>query len=225
MSADRSQFVGLHAACRAFLRGEDAAHSQQDHSQQDHSQQAHSQQCPTCAGLLAARPVFGRAMANVPLPAELRSRAMVERVLESVIAQAESSPLGAALEETLTVANSLPSAAEAAGNGSEAADLLAAMPLQESPVAGRLAGHLAASALIDEPAWRSVQASIYGRVRAEAASRRRLWPLGAVGAAAAAVLFLMLMRESPAERPEIVFADLTALPNVDFAILRYGPPR
>ena len=134
MSADRSQFVGLHAACRAFLRGEDAAHSQQDHSQQDHSQQAHSQQCPTCAGLLAARPVFGRAMANVPLPAELRSRAMVERVLESVIAQAESSPLGAALEETLTVANSLPSAAEAAGNGSEAADLLAAMPLQESPV-------------------------------------------------------------------------------------------
>jgi hypothetical protein len=170
-------------------------------------------------------------MANVPIPAELRSRAMLERVLETVIAQAEASPLGAALEQTLTVANSLPDGTELGGEDAAAAELLAASsplqesPLQESPVAQRLAGHIAAKALVDAPAWQSVQASIYGRVRAEAASRRRLWPLGAVGAAAAAVLLLMLLRDSSPKRPEIAFADLTTLPNVDFAILRYGPPR
>jgi hypothetical protein len=176
--------------------------------------------------LLAERPALGRALANVPIPAELRSRAMLERVLETVIAQAEASPLGAALEQTLTVANSLPDGTELGGEDAAAAELLAASsPLQESPVARRLAGHIAAKALVDASAWQSVQSSIYGRVRAEAASRRRLWPLGAVGAAAAAVLLLMLLRDSSPKRPEIAFADLTTLPNVDFAILRYGPPR
>lgn len=199
--------AALPQACRAFWRESLAAGGAPSAE--------HVASCAGCAARLAAVPkVRAALLAKPPVPPALASRAMLESVQERIVADAEASPLGTALAQAWTVVPAPERHVEAADlpTGSLAAPLrrrLATPPPAVPPLA-----------------WGRVQASIVGRVRAEAVARRRVWPFGAAaGAAAAAVLLLLLLRDQPVRPPEIVFLDLAAPPNVDFAILRYGPPK
>lgn len=209
-SADSAAPKGLAAlpqACRTFLREALAAGGS--------PAPEHATGCAACAArVAAAAQIRSAALTAPPIPATVSGRAMIERVQEQIVAAAEASPLGAALAQAWTIVPAPERPVEAADvpTGSLAAPLrrrLATPPPAVPPLA-----------------WGQMQASIVGRVRAEAVARRRVWPLGAAaGAAAAAVLLLLLLRDQPASPPEIVFMDLAAPPNVDFAILRYGPPK
>lgn len=140
---------------------------------------------------------------------------MLERVEASVVRQAEESRLGQVL------AASMPVDVAAAATEVSVAEAVVAVPpgLLESSLAEQLRS---TSVRVSPASWRTVQASIYGQVLADSTSRRRYWPLAAAGAAAAAILLLVLLSEGTSKPPEIVFADLATMPNVDFAILRYG---
>ena len=182
--------------------------------------QAHLQSCTFCAQRLAAGQRLGEALKTRPAsPAELFSPAMLDRVRERIVAQGEASEFGQ------TLARAMPVAEVPAAGADELSDAGAGWSggLLESAVGKHVAfvGPVETGPLL----WRRVQVSIYGRVLADSASRRRLWPLGAAGAAAAAIFLLMLLRQGTIRTPEIVFTDLASAPNVDFAILRYGAPR
>lgn len=199
--------AALPQACRTFLREALAAGGVPDTK--------HAASCAGCAERLsAALRIRSALLATPPLPAAMTGRAMLERVQERIVADAEASPLGTVLAQSLA-------AVPVPERQVEVADV------PTSPLAAPLRQRLATPPPTVPPlAWGRVQASIVGRVRAEAVARRRVWPFGAAaGAAAAAVLLLMLLRDQPTRPPEIVFMDLAAPPNVDFAILRYGPPK
>lgn len=201
------------AACRAFLRQALGALAA-DGGVSEHAQSQHAQSCAFCAERLAAGLTLARALGERPAsPPELASRDMLDRVRERIVAQAEASVLGEAIAAGMPV-EGMPDAAVSREAGWPEGLLESAVgPAIESPPS------------VGPLVWRRVQASIYGRVLADTATRRRIWPLGAAGAAAAAVFLMMLLREGTSRPPEIVFTDLATAPNVDFAILRYGAPR
>ncbi len=181
---------------------------------------AHLQSCSFCAQRLAVGQGFGEVLKSRPIsPPELSSAQMLDRVRERIVAQSEGSELGQTMARVMPEVE-VPVAAAASD---ESAGAGWPEELLESAVGQHVAS--ASPVEVGPLLWRRVQVSIYGRVLADSASRRRFWPLGAAGAAAAAIFLLMLVRQGTIRTPEIVFADLASAPNVDFAILRYGAPR
>ncbi len=185
-----------------------------------HTGTGHTAGCAFCAqrreAALRLSPAL-RARPTVPANVALGSRTLLDGIYERAIELAEESPLGRLVGDAV---------AEVPAPDAAAAGAVWAEPLLES---GLARATMVPPPALGAAAWREVRTSIFDRVVAEAATRRRYWPLGAAGAAAAAILLTLLLHEGRPRAtdiaPDIVFADLNTAPNVDFAILRYGPNR
>lgn len=139
-----------------------------------------------------------------------------EGVLERIVEAAEASPFGQA------VAAAMAAPAESKGTAEAAS-------LAESAAVGELGATLTdrlRSVPSGAPTWLQVRAAVLAPAPARRAARALLW-VGA-GVAAAAVAVLLLQPEPRPAAPEIVFADIQALPASGFspmAVLRHGGGR
>lgn len=207
---DRSR-PGLPKACRDFLREALA-----DPASVDVTRRAHAGECVFCAARLAARSALAKALSRRPSPpselaTELASKALLESVYSRVVEQAESGPLA-----NLLACKPQPPASEEEMGWPES--------LLQTDL-GRQA-IVPPARPVPDAVWSGVRTSILVALVAHTArSARRHWAIGIAGAAAAAILFSLLVSEGTHPPPEIVFKDLDTMPAVDFAILRHGAIR
>ena len=212
----------LPAACRAALRellhGRSTGAGEETRAGRD--ARAHAAECPDCTARLRAADRLGELVARRPeVPAELRSPVLFERVLEQAVESAEAGPLGQALEAAPVSAP--------AGGGQPDERLWQGIVAERSELADAV---LTRPAAVGEQAiWTRMRRSILEEVGSRARRLPLRWPLLAAGAAAAVLLGLALMSDSPADgtsrQPVIVFTELEHPPDVEFAVLRYGSPR
>lgn len=215
----------LQAACRAFLREGLPEASALD---------SHVASCAFCSARRAAKQRLAALQAvRPPVPAALRAPAFLDRIRAGIVEQCEASPLGAALEQGMSVE------VPAAVDQTFPAELLTGelprriLPLTVGPTSeAGSSGAGSSGAGSSEAASAAAEALVWSRVRRgvmreiQHRHRHRLargvaW----AGVAAAAILVAMLGSDGTRQAPAIVIMDVTTLPAVDFspmAVIRHG---
>lgn len=189
------------AACRAALRRGDAASE-------------HARSCSFCAQRFAAQDALAAFARQRPAsPEALRAPAFLEGVYERAVEHAEQGPISTWLDEAPAPADAVPVDGaprrwEDAFTESQTARELVQRPASPGP-----------------EAWSGVRRNVLDAVAQEASSRRRSfrgWRGALAGAAAAAILVAISVSDGTPEEPKIVFTELGEVPDVPFAIVRYG---
>lgn len=184
------------SACRAAVGSAEAERVQ------------HLAQCATCRQHEADAAWLGQRIAVPPkVPAQLLDPAALDRVLERVVVAAENSALGEWLSAKMPVRSpaDLPHAPDL---DPVVAGLVAAPPAMPSP---------------DQ--WMWVEAQLLAASRGGRSAHRRAGGLILGVLAAAAIIAVFFVSDGTQPEPAIVFADLEAMPNSDFALLRHGLSR
>ena len=210
-------------ACRAFLRealaGDHLLGAGREMSGREpgHETRAHLAACAACAARVAARDRLAAALRVRPeLPTNTVTAKGRDPLLEAVYERIVDSSAESALGRVLATAPPEPLVGLAA-------ETVWPDGLLASDVARRAA---APPAPVSALAWSRVRESILGGVASQSARRlRRRWVLGLAAASVLAVTGLLLGRGATGEEPTIVFRDLTTMPGVDFAVVRYGATR
>ncbi len=201
MTAAGDRSAGLRSPlgdeCRNFLRAKlDAADPVAPH-------------CDRCGAVLAFQRRMAPALSARPsLPAALLSRNLVEATLERVVADCDNGSMAEALRDRVAAATQKP-------------EWVA--PALESPV---LQAALSKQPRTSPAAWSQVHRAILAEAHVERAGRaKHRWLLGAMTAAAAAVVGGVWLAQETHPETTIVFVDLESAPGIDFAAIRYGAPR
>lgn len=205
--------MNISRQCRAFLRqlGDHVA------AVRAGSAVDHVDACPLCASRLRLACRLGQQLARPPeLPARLRHPAFLEEVQETLVEQAEQSPLGRALLpylERVPVPDSIPWPDQCVG--------------QEAVEQGLV------ETTSSPPSW--LWTRVRNQVLAERSARRRpivIALLRSRWVAAAAAIFLAwlgieLSTHGTRPQPEIVFVTVTELPSLQHPamVLRHGAGR
>src|SRR5262245_38985660 len=200
-AGDNTPRPHMRAECRAVLQAAIAAGRAP-------ADDPHVRSCPHCAHRLSMHRRLATWLKSRPTPpAELMAPSFLSAVHERVVEACEASPLGDRLDKGMAATP------PAAGWPEE---LLSSRVAQDA---------VSPPAPLPGFVWAQVQRSILAEVRAAPARRwrRPLW-LGLAGAAATLIV-AALLRQAPPSPTTIVFTDLDAIPSVDYAVLRYGPPR
>jgi hypothetical protein len=200
-------FHHLTRECRAVLRGREL----------DPRLAEHVDACPFCRAWLQRRVALQRALRQAPPPmSELTASELRNGIHERIVAHCEQGPIGHALAQAMSV--------PAPGEDGWPESLL------DSEFAPQLVGRRPAPPSASE--WSAVRSAVLEDIAGGAARRlRRRIMLGtAVTAAAALVISMVLVapRDTRREPPQIVFADISALPDLPFSpmvALRKGSSR
>jgi len=189
------------AACRAALRSGDAASE-------------HARSCSFCAQRFAAQDALAAFVGQRPAaPGALRAPAFLESIYERAVEQAEQGPISTWLDAApapadVEAVDAGPRRWEDALTDSETARELVQRPASPGP-----------------EAWSGVRRNVLDAVAQEASARRRgfrAWRGALAGAAAAAILVAISVSDGTPDEPRIVFTELSEVPDVPFAIVRYG---
>ena len=191
----------ISAACRAALRSDDATSE-------------HVRSCSSCARAFAARGILADFASQRPAaPAALRQPTFLHAIYERAVDQAEEGPVAKWLDAAPAPAD----LGEVHGAERRWED-----SLTESGLARELVQRPASPS---PEAWSGVRRNVLDAVANEASARRRGvrgWRAALAGAAAAAILVAISVSDGTPDEPRIVFTELSEVPDVPFAIVRYG---
>ena len=146
-------------------------------------------------------------------PAALRQPTFLHAIYERAVDQAEEGPVA----EWLDAAPAPADLREVHGAERRWED-----SLSESGLARELVQRPASPS---PEAWSGVRRNVLDAVAHEASARRRGlrgWRAALAGAAAAAILAAISVSDGTPDEPRIVFTELSEVPDVPFAIVRYG---
>ena len=218
MSHDRArepQERRLNKECRSFLR-----QGLGDREELDPGLRTHVDACAFCSARRAAKGRLTAALSRPAVPPpELHSAAFLDEIRARIVESSEESPCGRLLEL------GMPVAAPATVEDAWPSDLL------ESDLGRRT---MAMRDRASGPTWASVRASVLEDVAGRrlqgthrvSTLRNRGWALA--GVAVAAIICTWLVSERAPAAPEIVFADVVAMPDLEFSpmtVLRHGEQR
>jgi len=214
----------MSAACRALLR-------EAFGGSRTPALAEHLGQCAFCRARLAAGDRLAQAARERPrMPAPERFAAALEGVYERVVAACEVSSLGI----SLAAAPKAPAPAELPTIDSELVRRTMTAPPMPAIAdwtrvrAGILerSGNRDRADAVRPDVGREVQGSAHDARPSRRAARVALGVVGSVAAATLVLAILVERDRHPAKPvPEIQFADLDAMPAVDFAVLRHGLER
>ncbi len=201
--------------CFRFLR-------QVEQHAANHTVPAHASECASCAAWLrVTREHMVQLRSRPELPAELRSPAFFERILESVIDAAADSPVGVALGSSALGSSALGSSAL----GSSGV-VLGQMDDVGLLLAPQIVSQLRRQEHAPEWLWQRTRSQIRSELRFH--GRRRWLSRATAMAGAAAVCLaavgLVWLARGTREPFDIVFVSLTEMPALDHptAVLRNG---
>lgn len=212
MSMDRNKGLrpAVAASCRRALR-EAVSDSRSVQTRQ------HLQECSFCSARIRTSASLADWCSERPdVPSALSSESVLEGILERVTESSEEGSIGAWIQsasaESLADDASQSTWVETVGS--------------ESVNATAIGDFIRGPQQPDPHVWLGVRRSILAGVASARTMRRRLKPMSwrvlLAGAAAAALIGLIVTSGGPSPQPTIVFADLDRAPDVDFAIVRYG---